>query len=200
MRVLPLGSDRDRRTYWLLNTRENRVFVHDPLLATAPGGRAGGVEHSTMLVGNGHVEGGAEPTAENAEASQMETDETLNWWAWPGGGQQRAELPVATGGAEAWGFYERIDQVDALIASLNPNGLREGRLYEQLSNRYLKLTGNMRKKEKEKTKEERDQIAAAAARRSTRIAAEVATKQMAFMTYRNYLKPKEYEARSRKIR
>jgi hypothetical protein len=50
-------------------------------------------------------------------------------------------------------------------ANLNPlfclsvsQGLREGLLYEQLSNRYLKLTASIRKREKESSKAERDQV------------------------------------------
>ena len=35
VRILPLGSDRDRRTYWLLNTRDSRIFVHDPMYDAA---------------------------------------------------------------------------------------------------------------------------------------------------------------------
>ena len=133
----------------------------------------------------------------------------MDWRVWPGGppGTGSGIGDFGSGQSESWGFYDRADQVDALLAYLNPQveacstlsllllqsstipviyfwclcpcacgvearreclhqrvgvvpwqGLREGLLYEQLSLRYLKLTGNMRKKASESVKAEREQV------------------------------------------
>jgi hypothetical protein len=47
--------------------------------------------------------------------------------------------------------------VTRLVAQ-HSQGQREGHLYDELSKRYLKLTGNMRRREQETLKAERDQV------------------------------------------
>eukprot|EP00802_Teleaulax_amphioxeia_P003249 Tamp_03252.p1 GENE.Tamp_03252~~Tamp_03252.p1 ORF type:complete len:1069 (-),score=328.91 Tamp_03252:626-3757(-) len=229
IRVLPLGSDRDRRTYWLLSSRDCRIFVHDPLHDGVPeAARAedadGAVKAEELQAWPNAVEAGAAGGAVVSKADGADFSEGaaagsnvqrtivpaakvrptqggkgMDWRVWPGGppGTGSGIGDFGSGQSESWGFYDRADQVDALLAYLNPQGLREGLLYEQLSLRYLKLTGNMRKKASESVKAEREQVAAAAARRSTRIATDLATKQVPFMIYRNTLRT---DARGRKSR
>ena len=181
VRILPLGSDRDRRTYWLLNTRDSRIFVHDPMYdaaateeqgaemgmgwAEAPVGKAERDSRSKVEgvskaergsrspietplaveaqgVGKGLLAGTAQAQDREKgadvemEAAGKETSEgnegagrggnaraATNWRVWPGAPPgARPGIPFWGGGpSETWGFYERIDQVDALIACLNPS-------------------------------------------------------------------------------
>lgn len=132
-----------------------------------------------------------------AKAQRTQGGKGMDWRVWPGGppGTGSGIGDLGCGRSESWGFYDRADQVDALLAYLNPQveatpssstvcvcapahavlrharrvcinvcvvepwqGLREGLLYEQLSLRYLKLTGNMRKKASEIAKAEREQV------------------------------------------
>jgi hypothetical protein len=46
----------------------------------------------------------------------------VDWRVWPGGppGAGVGGLPLGGGADEVWGFYDRAEQVDSLIASLNP--------------------------------------------------------------------------------
>jgi hypothetical protein len=97
---------------------------------------AGGVE------GNGHV--GAESSQAKMEDVSSGADEKRltspikvqrtsggkanDWRIWPGGppGTGSGIGEFGGGRSEAWGFYDRADQVDALLAYLNPQVVSMG--------------------------------------------------------------------------
>ncbi|KAJ1478173.1 hypothetical protein T484DRAFT_1818496 [Baffinella frigidus] len=99
---------------------------------------------------------------------------------------------------EHWGFYDRPEQVDGLLAFLNPAGRRETELYEQLSMRYMKLTGNMRRHQQAALKADAVLLSDAAlkadavmhsdVRRSIRVKVESTKRLIPFLSYRNLLK------------
>ena len=149
-RLEPLGRDREHRTYWLLSSKDHRIFVQEqerppeferPALAgddvdsvdisSTPASSSPKVTTATPMP----VE--VQPHSDMDPASHLPADAGGDSFSTWGAAQQQPK--------EYWGFYDRQEQVDALLAFLNPNGRREGALYEQVSMRYMKLTGNMRR-------------------------------------------------------
>ena len=183
-------ADRDMRTYWLLSSRDCRIFVHDPLHDISDSGRRqveggsmirvegveveamngverisgdasgdrAGVEGSGLRASQADGEyktkpitdhgcdlkaSGAEVTMQGAADRDHEKKMVVassvalhgkspdgttggggkgDWRVWPGGPPGTGSGIVGFGGglSEAWGFYDRADQVDSLLAYLNP--------------------------------------------------------------------------------
>ena len=109
--------------------------------------QANGVDAGSRVAGggegNGHV--GAESSQAKLEDVTPGADEkrlsgspvkvqrtqrgkAIDWRIWPGGppGTGSGIGEFGGGQSEAWGFYDRADQVDALLAYLNPQVLSMG--------------------------------------------------------------------------
>ncbi|KAK6125550.1 hypothetical protein DH2020_040713 [Rehmannia glutinosa] len=68
-----------------------------------------------------------------------------------------------------WGYYQTKEELDALIGSLNPKGVRERALKKQLQKFYNKICSELQKRSKDEM--QRIEIEEALVRRSTRVRA-----------------------------
>lgn len=68
-----------------------------------------------------------------------------------------------------WGYYQTKEELDALIDSMNPKGVRERALKKQLQKFYSKICSELQKRSKEAV--QRDAMEEALVRRSTRVRA-----------------------------
>ncbi|KAJ3675511.1 hypothetical protein LUZ60_004553 [Juncus effusus] len=88
------------------------------------------------------------------------------YWFFQGEGR----LFVESSDCKQWGFYSTKEELDVLIDSLNPKGIRERALQSQLKKRYQKISSALEKRRKDEN--QKILLEEAILRRSTRVRAQ----------------------------